>query len=313
MTWLGLVGLLFIHAVVCCVVAILMWQGIIRAPGTFLVVVVLVPVVGLVSMLFVDLTLRRKPDPQAGEGVLNVGKGTTPFGMITVDGSDAQPVVPLEEALFINDARTRRAILQDILRRDPSRYVELLKVARLNDDMEVTHYATTTMMEIQRDFELSLQRLDKEIKSGRDDGEASDLSIELLDRYVSSGLLEGYPQQRMRLRYLEALEQKTELSESDRQILMRLVENRLALAEYDNAANDIDRVVSRWPADEEAWLLGLRITVEGRNKQALDSWLVRMVESPVVWSAKGRDILDFWRSARLEMASGNGSGSVVAS
>ncbi len=311
MTWLGLVGLLFIHAVVCCVVAILMWQGIIRAPGTFLVIVVLVPVVGIVSMLFVDLTLRRKPDPQAGEAVLNVGKGTTPFGMITVDGSDAQPVVPLEEALLINDVRTRRAILQDILRRDPSRYVELLKVARLNDDMEVTHYATTTMMEIQRDFELSLQRLDKEIKSGRDDGEASDLSIELLDRYVSSGLLEGYPQERMRLKYLEALEQKTELSESDRLMLMRLAENRLALSDYESAASDIDRVVSRWPADEDAWLLGLRIKVESCDKKALDSWLGRMAESPVVWSAKGRGILEFWQSAKPGVSSGKRAGSAV--
>ena len=312
MTWLGLVGLLFVHAVVCCVVAVLMWQGVIRAPGTFLVIVLLVPVVGLVSMLFVDLTLRRKPDPLSGEGVLNVGKGTTPYGLITVDGGDTQPVVPLEEALLINDARTRRTILQDILRRDPSKHVELLKVARLNDDMEVTHYATTTMMEIQRDFELSLQRLDKEIKSGRDDGEASDQSIELLDQYVSSGLLEGYPQERMRLRYLEALERKTGLNESDRLLLMRLAENRLALGDYERAASDTDRIVSRWPTDEEAWLLGLRIAVESCDKQALDSWLLRMAASQVIWSAQGRELLNFWQSVKAGTA-GNGAGSAVAS
>lgn len=313
MTWLGLIAFLFVHLVICCIVAILMWQGIIRAPGTFLVIVFLVPVVGFVSMLFVDLTLRRKYNPHKSEGVLSVGKGTIPYGMITVDNGDSRGVVPLEEALLINDARTRRAILQDILRRDPTRYVELLKVARMNDDMEVTHYATTTMMEIQRDFELTLQRLDKEIVSGRDDGQANDESIDLLGQYVASGLLEGYPQERMRLRYRDALERKATMQEVDKQLLMRFAENKLGLGDHSGAEQDVERILGQWPADEEAWLLGLRISVESRDKQALDSWLDRMAHSPVIWTANGKGLLRFWQEARRGTSTGVAAGSAVAS
>jgi hypothetical protein len=35
----------------------------------------------------------------------------------------------------------------DIMREDPAEFIQLLQQARLNDDIEVTHYASTAMME----------------------------------------------------------------------------------------------------------------------------------------------------------------------
>ena len=40
--------------------------------------------------------------------------------------------------------------MMDILYDDVGEYVEVLKNARMNDDTEVVHYATTAMVELQK-------------------------------------------------------------------------------------------------------------------------------------------------------------------
>ena len=66
-------------------------------------------------------------------------------------------IVPLQEALLINDASTRRQLIMDILYHDTGEYVDVLNRARMNDDVEVVHYATTAMVELQKDYEERLQ------------------------------------------------------------------------------------------------------------------------------------------------------------
>ena len=57
-------------------------------------------------------------------------------------------VVPLEEALNISSSDVRRKLMMDILTNDSSTFYALLEQARLNDDVEVVHYATTAMSEL---------------------------------------------------------------------------------------------------------------------------------------------------------------------
>ena len=45
----------------------------------------------------------------------------------------------------------------DILNDDPSKYIELLEKARMNEDVEVVHYAITAMVELSKDYDSKLQ------------------------------------------------------------------------------------------------------------------------------------------------------------
>ena len=77
--------------------------------------------------------------------------------LITDTGADSETMVPLEEALIVNDAKMRRNLLLDILHRNPEEYLKTLENAMDSDDVEVTHYATTTVLEIQSEYEQQLQ------------------------------------------------------------------------------------------------------------------------------------------------------------
>lgn len=70
-------------------------------------------------------------------------------------------VVPLEEALLLNDSSRRRELIMNVLNDNPGEYVELLKQARMNEDVEVVHYAITAMVELFKEYDYRLQKLRK--------------------------------------------------------------------------------------------------------------------------------------------------------
>ena len=53
-------------------------------------------------------------------------------------------IVPLEEAILINDVKVRRRFMLETLYTDPLKYLDVLNIAKYNDDVETSHYATTT-------------------------------------------------------------------------------------------------------------------------------------------------------------------------
>ena len=116
-------------------------------------------------------------------------------------------MVPLQEALLMNDASTRRELMMDILYDDVGEYVEVLKNARMNDDTEVVHYATTAMVELQKDYETKLQK-QKEAFALEEDAGLLDEYIQTLEKYVESGLLEGNMLKNRRLELCGLLERK---------------------------------------------------------------------------------------------------------
>lgn len=61
------------------------------------------------------------------------------------DRTDYANTVPLEEALIVDNPRQRRNLMLSILNENPGQYANLLSQARLNEDVEVVHYAATAM------------------------------------------------------------------------------------------------------------------------------------------------------------------------
>ena len=70
-------------------------------------------------------------------------------------------IVPLEEALIVNEPELRRELIMNVLNDNPEEYVELLKQARMNEDVEVVHYAITAMVELSKEYDSKLQELER--------------------------------------------------------------------------------------------------------------------------------------------------------
>jgi len=57
----------------------------------------------------------------------------------------------------------------NVLNDNPGEYVELLKQARMNEDVEVVHYAITAMVELSKEYDYRLQKIEKKYMNDPDD------------------------------------------------------------------------------------------------------------------------------------------------
>ncbi len=210
--------------------------------------------------------------------------------MNIVSRSYVDLTVPLEEALLINDPHKRRSIMMNILRSDPMRYLDLLLIARYNDDAETAHYATASIMELQRHFQLELQELQQKIARDSADMAYWRKYIELLSRYCDSGLLEGQLLRRQQLLLENALDAALGI-QMDGAFLRIRISNCLALKKAEEAKDAAQTLMRLLPEDENSWLEGMRVYAETHDQGGMRALLERIKTERIDFSAAGREHL----------------------
>ena len=158
--------LLLIHALVCLMLWTLMKLGLLPVRGHMLAVIVLVPLWG--PLLVVLLSVRSAV---FCEGLKESALESLRFNddlhrsMSVPSVEDDAGVVPLEEALIVNDPAYRRRLMLSMLTEEPDAYLAQLQAAKLNDDVEVAHYAATAVAQISKESDLKLQQLERAFKT----------------------------------------------------------------------------------------------------------------------------------------------------
>lgn len=286
-------ALLLIHMLVCLVLWTLIKLGLLSVRGHMLPVMVLVPLWG---PLLLVLCARGEAFGDALEdGTLESLRLNDEIrrGMqVQVREGDAG-VVPLEEALIVNDPSDRRRLMLSMLTEDPDAYLAQLQAAKLNDDVEVAHYAATAVAQISKESDLKLQQLERAFKTDPST-ENLDAYCDYLGEYLASGLAEGRVAQIQRQQYARLLARRCE--REDGAALRILYTTALADAgELDEAEAVITQLVAEVPDDQEAWMLCLRLAVMRRDGEAVQQVIDAIDNQHVYLSAENREKLAFWR------------------
>lgn len=285
--------LLLIHTLVCLVLWTLVKLGMLPVRGHMLPAMVLVPLWG---PLLLVLCARGEAFGDALEDgtleslLLNdeIRRGT----QVQVREGDAG-VVPLEEALIVNDPSDRRRLMLSMLTDDPDAYLAQLQVAKLNDDVEVAHYAATAVAQISKESDLKLQQLERAFKT---DPSAQNLDAycDYLGEYLASGLAEGRVAQIQRQQYARLLARRCE-REDGAALRIRYATALADAGELDEAEAVITQLVAEVPDDQEAWMLCLRLAVMRRDGEAVQQVIDAIDNQHVYLSAENREKLAFWR------------------
>ena len=164
--------LVIIHILVCIVLYLLLRLGVLKATRNIFPIVCLVPVWGFVSLLLLEFDTRRgrKEGVQTGVEKLLI-EDDTQKNILAEEDQEHRNVAPINEILAMNDSKTRRSVIMDVLYDDPGGYVEQLQEASVNDDTEVVHYAVTALIELQKEFEQKLLKLERKRKHEPDNQE----------------------------------------------------------------------------------------------------------------------------------------------
>lgn len=285
--------LLLIHMLVCLVLSTLVKLGMLPVRGHMLPAMVLVPLWG---PLLLVLCARGEAFGDALEdGTLESLRLNDEIrrGMqVQVREGDAG-VVPLEEALIVNDPSDRRRLMLSMLTEDPDAYLAQLQAAKLNDDVEVAHYAATAVAQISKESDLKLQQLERAFKTDPST-EYLDAYCDYLGEYLASGLAEGRVEQIQRQQYARLLARRCE-REDGAALRIRYATALADAGELDEAEAVITQLVAEVPDEQEAWMLCLRLAVMRRDGEALQQVIDAIDNQHVYLSAENREKLAFWR------------------
>ena len=284
--------LLLIHALVCLVLWTLIKLGMLPVRGHMLPAMVLVPLWG---PLLLVLCARGEAFGDALEdGTLESLRLNDEIrrGMqVQVREGDAG-VVPLEEALIVNDPSDRRRLMLSMLTEEPDAYLAQLQVAKLNDDVEVAHYAATAVAQISKESDLKLQQLERAFKTDSST-ENLDAYCDYLGTYLDSGLAEGRVEQIQRQQYARLLARRCE-REDGAALRIRYATALADAGELDEAEAVITQLVAEVPDDQEAWMLCLRLAVMRRDGEGVRQVIDAIDNQHVYLSAENCEQLAFW-------------------
>lgn len=207
---------------------------------------------------------------------------------------DVRLWVPIEEALLLNDSAIKRELTMSMLKDQPSNVVALLQQARMNEDVEVVHYATVMLAELHKEYDLKIQELKQELLKQPDDITTLEQLCLALEDYLVSGLVAGKFAESSRRQYIDLLRRKVAISHELKDYL-RLGAQYLALGEGQRLRQILDYCQVQWPMEEAYRVFQFQALVAQGDRLGLQQFYQDIETRQVYLSRHNRQIIDSWR------------------
>lgn len=247
--------LVIVHVLICITLHLMIRSGLLKCSSMVMMLVWFVPVWGILCLLILDIRSRGRQETREQVAIEKLMINDEAHRSILMDEDAVERlVVPLEEALIVDDASVRRELMMDVMYSNPEDYVQQLQAARMNDDTEVVHYAVTALVELQKEYELRFQVIERKYSENPEDEELLDEYILLVERYMASGLLEGNGRTVQLHTYSRLLGKKLQRSVASPVLYKKKIEADLQLKAYDAAYAAIQKFLELWPKNEIGYL-----------------------------------------------------------
>jgi hypothetical protein len=267
--------------------------GIIKVDEEMFVMIICIPFWGAISAVIITYLIRSGKVGNKNKDLEAMRGGFQDPQDLRVDTAEAQNIVPLEDALIMDDSSVRRSVMLDVLMSDAKGYMPVINQARMNDDVEVVHYATTAMVELSKEYELKLQEFSTEYAENPRKEGLLDGYIDFLQQYISSGMIQGQLLEIQMNTYQQLLTSKVTISPNIDDY-ERLVRSYFASGQYMKADVALKTMEQHWPEDERNWLLRFRYYVETGAGQKIKEMISDMKESSEYYSRDVREVIEFW-------------------
>jgi len=285
---------LIVHLIIACIYAaliLLKWSSLSPA---FIPIIFFIPDFGILSALVAEVTNRLK-DKLGDTGEIETVKLEQDIYWKTIRRqAQSEGIVPLEEALIINDRQTRKKLVLEMLLDDPKKNIDILLLARENNDVDTAHYANTTIAKIQRDFQLQVQQLAAAYETDPHDTTTLDAYIDTLGQFIDSGLSEAYLLRRQRLILASLIDHKIEQDGWTKELLQQKINNHIALGELNAATETNEHLHKNYPRDEQTWINDLKISVAAHDAARLQATKDGIKKADIQWSPTNREKVNLW-------------------
>ena len=147
--------MLFLHIFIVIIAFFLMKKRMLKIDRIMFVIIVCIPFWGMLSALIVSFMILTERVGVNNKNLENMKSSDESGDIIVVEAPESENVVPLQDALIMDDPSVRRSVMLDVLMSGTKSYIPVINEARMNDDVEVVHYATTAMVELSKEIVVS--------------------------------------------------------------------------------------------------------------------------------------------------------------
>ncbi|HBL85282.1 MAG: hypothetical protein A2Y17_03545 [Clostridiales bacterium GWF2_38_85] len=292
-----LIIFLILHAIISLIMFVLIKTDVLEISMQLFVLILFLPICGIFITLKADKYLRKNLSGSREIQLEKLNMLDNDYKAISMtDDSSEQSVVPLEEAILINDQETRRKIMIDVLKQDPKQYVNLLQRARENDDIEVTHYASTAIMEIQREYEIQIRLAEKNYKINSNDVNTIETYIFAIRDYIHSGLMQDSLLYMQRQRYDSILTKRLEYPNTGVNLYIEAINNLIEMGIFQKANKLLDEAILKWSKNEDILLTRIKYYHLTGNAVMLKSTLSDITKSRSYLSPSTQQKLSYWNN-----------------
>jgi len=286
--------LIITHLVLACIYATLIFTRRSSLTPANILPILCIPFFGIISAIAADLVFFIKEPGDVTDPIESLSLSEDIYWKSIKKREEAQNIVPLEEALIINDRFTRKKLILEMLLDDPMKNINILLLARENNDVDTAHYANTTIAKIQRDFQLQVQQLSLEHESNPGNIDLLNRYIDTLGNFIDSGLSEAFLLKRQRIAFADLLEKKIDLDGWSKETLLKKIRNCLALKDINAAVGANEILKKNFPDDEQTWISALWISVAGHDAVRLEETIGEINRRKIDWSLSGKEQISTW-------------------
>ncbi|MEF2966823.1 hypothetical protein V3851_13355 [Paenibacillus sp. M1] len=211
-----------------------------------------------------------------------------------LDTAEELSVLPVEEALLVNEHRDRRAVMINVLKQDAMQYMDILKKAVSNEDSETSHYAVSAVMEIKRKLTLSMQEIAVQYEDNRQDAAVLRSYGEVLKQYMKSGFLDERTLRNYKYTYLKLLDELIALAPDSEFAYPEKMETELEMGLLRDAEDTAKVYLERYPRSEEAYLGLLKVYYSMRSYDQVQTTLDALKRSPLILSNRALTVVRYW-------------------
>lgn len=183
--------IIFLHICAAAVIVAGWRRGEFHLPPVMLPLVILLPVWGPLCAAAAELHFRggEKADEEPVTGRFGITDEV--YRSIRMENDDVSGVLPIEDVLSMGTPAQRRSLLLSVLHTGAEPFVRPLRIAGVNDDTEVVHYAVTALVELRSSFAQRTAELEKKLQERPSDTALLLAYADLDEEYIRSGIPEN--------------------------------------------------------------------------------------------------------------------------
>jgi hypothetical protein len=294
-----IIGLVTAHVIICVVYLFIFAR--LKLYLSLFPVVLFIPFLGIVILLilYVITRLKRKVKAYDKDGLfLETAKMDY---LSEFDEEKERNIVPVEEALIINEKNVQRSLVMEIAKRDPEGYLENLKKALLSDDTETAHYAASSITELKRGYDRKLAESERIYRRNPASGIARREYIDVLNDILIADLAIDSIRDKHISALVSTLEYDIQNSEKPpHESFEMLIEYSLKAGDVHSAKKWQSKYQQLYYKSDRPIRLKLLIAYETKDTAMFSSTIDEVKRAKFPITQKTKSMLEFWGGEQLD-------------